>query len=747
MIALYINGVLADLNSNGVDISLNRELTNAQDFNARSGDFSLTLSLPKTKTNNRIFENANEVHQVDKFRRATDFNAELFANGENILTGFIKLSGVDSRNYKGNLYGDSISWADLLDSINLRDLNWAIPYLGPGVAVGEIDYYNNLIDSPIRFPLIAYFPLPNTNPASASNELTATTLYDVAQLPPEVSAIETIRRCFKTIGWEVSGSFFASPAFKSLYLPYVGESYPPLNYARLGGFFGGSGGTETITFANVSPPDPFAGVGVPDGYEWLKLHGTAALTPLISELVTVTNAPSGTGGRTTFRTRYAGRFMFDIELKNIVYTKAQLYAPPSFPIVPTGKISLWLADYNDPETTPFSSIDQYNEGLITEIDSGGLLGFYDFDSDYNAENRDGLKAEVLENNYTSITTPGPVYNISGSGNIKVRFTVDLAANAEIDFLLVAQLYEGFSSASFTYDAVFRVNQVYPFDLHPAQLLPDISAKEYIKAFITKFNLWFSTNGKTISFFDFDTFFRPDLNAVNIDEVGNILASDISPMQSNSRVEFNYQDDKEDRIISGTDIGNETVISKNVYSQGDKTIKSIFAITSFLFAGDIVAGKTFKIPIIQTSDTLEQDPTTAAFITEFAPRLLQWVGVLSGSSFPMIKQSGTVAVSVGLNTFNGSPPAPEFISTGFNLNYNNSPGLADGIVKRYWVGFLSLLDRSHSIEIKAIIPPALYRAMQIDTPIIFDSEIWYLSEINGYNPLDGGATITLIKKVF
>lgn len=741
MIELYINRQLVDLNRGGFDIRLNRKLTEVQNFERRSGDFSFSLTLPCTKTNNKIFEQANEPHQINKFRRPSDFEAELFAQGEKILTGFFRLTSIDPEGYNGNLYGLSISWADELEGVNLRELPWSVPYTGPGIGADQIDGYNSAVNAPVRFPLISYFPFPNNNPATPPTFLTPTTIFQADKLPPMISLKETIKQAFLSIGWAVTGSMFSEDWFKNIYLPYVDGNFPPMNYGGLAG-----ADLDTIAglrnFTNTAPPDqstPPPGPNPNSGYEYLvDFIDVINQTPTVS---TFNNLGNG-----NLQTNLAGDFVAEVELRSPflhkIKTVTGLDYSPRFAII--------LVDANLP--FPFANINGYLTGAAPFISqTPAILGFYDIATGYAPENANGLTPQVIFNDY--VTTTDTINEVEGSGTLtKVRFPFTARAGQNVIPLIATFIDD--SAQTLSEWAVFggaswRMNPGADVDLFPAKFLPDVNAKVFVKSIIENFNLWFTTDAenKTVSFFTIDEFFKGNEAAVDLDCFGDIFGGQISPNLTAREIALRYKNDENDRITNNTEFADLSVNFKTVYSQGEKTIESLFAATGRGPAVDTVTNTRFTVLYIQTPGFLDVSPDNVAFFGGFQPRIVQHSGQLAGVTFPMQSAAGPVAVTVSLATFDGAAPFESLSATGLNLRFNNFEGLAPGIYERFFREWVDLLQKSHVIELDGVMTPAEFRSLTLDTPVELNGEIWFLLEIVGFSPLTGNAKLKLIKKVF
>ena len=718
-----------------------------QNFETRSGEFSFTLTLPKTKINNAVFEYANDPHQIDKFRRSVDFAAELFVDGEDILKGNFKLNEVTPDGYNGNLYGLSISWADELEGVNLRALDWEVPYLAAGGGVNEIDDYNTRINSPIRFPLISYFPFPNSNPANNPVVLNAGTLFTIDQMPFETSIKETVRRMFAAIGWEVSGGMFSEDWFKSLYIPYTEPSAPPLNYKTLGGLDAEKFTSfVNIPFTDTTPPDnlfPLSPAVRSIGYENLVITDIINTSPVVS----LYNA----GGLGSFLPRYRGQFTFEIELRDFKLFKDSDSGVSG--IFPPTRVALVLYDNGNPATLPHAKIDQYLLSNTQDIDDNNIIGFYELSEDYGKENISGLAPVVLANDYSFITPLPDTYEGAAS-LVRVQFPVNLAQNNNIQFLLVTYVQDNFdltpaaTGYRFEGGVSLRVNPQDDENIHPAKILPDITGKDFIKALINKFNLWFTTDdqNKRISFFEIGDFHKPDKQAINLDCLAPIQSGTLQQNNPAKEIKLTYQIDNKDIRPAGS-AADFTRNSLNIYAAGVKGIESIFAASTTRNVFDSISSQTFRVVAITSESFTAQTAATGGFVGEFVPRILSFTGTLTGATIPIQTKLSFYNSLIGLNTFNGRPAASDQVQYELNLSFGNTSGLPLGLYERFWRDWVELLERSHIIELRGKITADEYRRLTLDTPIVYNSEIWFLLEINGYSPATGEATIKMIKKVF
>lgn len=170
-ISLKIDGQLADFfEDKSLSLSLNKSIADIQDYSKRIGNFSFSFKLPKTKTNNIIFQNIDIVQGLNKFNKYNNFIAELQLDGIQIMDGVLILLAINSDNYEVCLVGNNISWKTLIGGKSLREIqslqgeqfigakNKLTGYEPFGTWLGQQDYWNLGVDDGIavQFPLISY---------------------------------------------------------------------------------------------------------------------------------------------------------------------------------------------------------------------------------------------------------------------------------------------------------------------------------------------------------------------------------------------------------------------------------------------------------------------------------------------------------------------------------------------------------------------------------------------------------------
>lgn len=305
VIELRLNNQRVEVsNPNDLGIRLDRIAQSKDNLAVKGSDFSTTITIPKTKNNNKVFVNKDLLQGINKFNALADYIAEIYVDGEPLIYGTFRLNEISKDGYKGELKADASNWIELLDGRQLNELGydednnptWFFPFEG----ATTINSANNAATSLYRFPVISYNNVPLIDYFDATpiqvfgeydvdcNELVTPTDYPnefstrnayfswrdgltFEDFPPAINYGELIRKCFADIGWNIKGNIFNEDWFKALILPYVGDGFK-YNWMTLAYLY-----TELVEY------NKFA-VSVPFFYElenYTSVTGTM-LNPIVS---------------------------------------------------------------------------------------------------------------------------------------------------------------------------------------------------------------------------------------------------------------------------------------------------------------------------------------------------------------------------------------------------------------------------------------------------------------------------------
>lgn len=259
-IELYINKQLCDIvSAENLGIRLNRILLNPAELSLRDSQYSYSITIPSTPTNDLIFGYSNVEEVKNKFNR--QYAAILYIDEVKIFEGNFRLSEIDKDgNYKGNLvvlaqktvkeiFGDKKMneagewWVDIETTDEKKKQVESFPRF--------ISRMNSIENSKCIFPLVLYGLLPKQpqkqkedgEPSyTGKTEWDDTVRLGIEDFPPSINCMQTIRHIFESTKDDrdkpvsIGGSAFDDPRLLKLYMSYQNPvDYPqPWHWGALG---------------------------------------------------------------------------------------------------------------------------------------------------------------------------------------------------------------------------------------------------------------------------------------------------------------------------------------------------------------------------------------------------------------------------------------------------------------------------------------------------------------------------------
>ena len=222
-IELYINKEKADLESQkSLNMRFQNVLFNPEKISSSQAEYSFEFDLPSTPTNDKIFDYANNLSKVGKFRSRLD--AEVYADGSPIFVGTLTLNGYKDKKYSCNLVSVKVySLDDIFGDAKLTDIdNWKIDFSG-ATTINEI---NQTLETDVVFPLVSYGAFQKTPILSDEIGNDYTSKYDldeynrwyVESFYPSLSMLETIKHAFQYKGYNVGGDAFNDMFLKEIFM-------------------------------------------------------------------------------------------------------------------------------------------------------------------------------------------------------------------------------------------------------------------------------------------------------------------------------------------------------------------------------------------------------------------------------------------------------------------------------------------------------------------------------------------------
>lgn len=240
-IELYINDILVDTGDD-FSVRLNRQLINPAELNTKDAQYSYSVSLPPTASNNRAFNFANVEEVKGKFN--TEYRAQLIINSVRVFVGNFRLSEASKRGYKGNLYIPAVkSIKDIFGEMQLNQIpEYRIPFSDFANSISAIN--TAALSSPQMaiFPYVLYGLLPkvpldkNANNYSARNVWDNSVRVNMQDVPPSINPLLMLKHLFESQGYELQGSAYNDAKLTELYQSYKNPTdyVQPWNYGYHG---------------------------------------------------------------------------------------------------------------------------------------------------------------------------------------------------------------------------------------------------------------------------------------------------------------------------------------------------------------------------------------------------------------------------------------------------------------------------------------------------------------------------------
>jgi len=245
---LLDNGNVLDYeNDTGLGIKLNRIVDDLRDISKRFGEFSYSLSLPKTKNNRKCFEFPDVKGRREIFK-GKSFGCQVFNNNVLLLDGIIELSGYDSDTYKCVFYSsftqlvDELKGKKLVDGTFLPTIEWNYEQT---IKTHLDANYQNADETDFQFIYSFYktpFMLSATTTSDTSSELDDEVQFGVLwnninsslnwgkknpffyeRFPPAIYLKSIFKGIINDAGFSLGGTFFENADIKKIIIPFAGN--------------------------------------------------------------------------------------------------------------------------------------------------------------------------------------------------------------------------------------------------------------------------------------------------------------------------------------------------------------------------------------------------------------------------------------------------------------------------------------------------------------------------------------------
>jgi len=212
-------------------ISLNYNIADLTDINARNSSYSKTIKIPETKKNRQLFGDIADLASSTQFDPNKKTRAWVLVDGVMVLEGYLQLRFVyvdkfkDKTEYEVVIYADNDNFFKALGEKYLTDLEWSeLNHVWSGANIraswtassDSLGYFYPLIDygKDYDYNNIGRIPV-GVNPIS--NGIPANHFF------PATNVKYMVDKIFQDAGYTYESNFLNSSVFKKLYIPFSGQ--------------------------------------------------------------------------------------------------------------------------------------------------------------------------------------------------------------------------------------------------------------------------------------------------------------------------------------------------------------------------------------------------------------------------------------------------------------------------------------------------------------------------------------------
>jgi hypothetical protein len=786
-ISLEINGVPVDfLDARSIPIKIFKSISDANNPGSKSGDFTLTIRLPRTPANELFFQGLYEIETIDKFRRGENLQARLLVNTSETISGRFIVTRITKDNFEGIIYAENVLVFKDFGDKTLQDIQSFQPYTFLGESTMRSVWAMDWRESPLQFPLIAYGPWFNqfydsadadgfgtffdpNRKASISPQSVGINWEDVK---PAAYVAAITRAMFIDIGWKCGG-FFQNEGDKLL-LAYTGKTNPKWNWGTVGILSAQQSGTgQSFDDLSNSPGDenywdfyeadndqpatiPFLGI-------WQMPQDSINTDPaLLFDLATA-----------EYVVPEDGNYTFRIKISDLDQTR------------------LW----DDPfETTPGTAYNARNSMLaVLRIPDN------DFDKESLYAN---LKEHLINLPSTALFDPNIccAYNLNSTASNRGPFTIDDAGNnlggtinsdtittsfsvpavgqtqldvvngacditsepkalrrgdiVKLVFIQPPTIENGnfkkirFVHSSCTSSSIEITNDIRT-QIDVAENLPSLKQMDLVEDLITMFNLfWFiKLPERKIYFLTEDQYFRDNEFALDFTDKASLESGEQTPIDQFTQLSFNWgssQDWYYREAQKAQD--NYTRINASAFANGTKEVgpQNLKPSMDRLFLNfsegvTVANAKPMYMPILADESAAKQKRSESNWRYDYEPRILVWAG-LQPSPLWEFHNNPVLETLYPMAYFNRERVG---LSTGLSLGFPAEAGL----FKRYWFETIEEAERSYILEVLAMLNENDIAEIDPSKPIRISQQFYKLNKLDGYNPVSELPTkIELIKRL-
>ena len=229
-----------DLYGSDIDLSINYQLEDRDNFQVKTSAEARDVSVPATLSNDKAF---NTFHNpgIEDFTKDADFttfkNATIEVAGVEILKGKALLTKATHKDvpisYNFNFYGDNADWiidlsnSTLYDFVKTISLNYTKSVIEQSWSFDGRDLSKPYVFAPVRYML----PFDNIafDPTDTVAKKLAHYITNPTYLCPSLSIYYILFQAFKSIGYTIKSTFLNTDYFRRLVMPWTFGPFPYSN--------------------------------------------------------------------------------------------------------------------------------------------------------------------------------------------------------------------------------------------------------------------------------------------------------------------------------------------------------------------------------------------------------------------------------------------------------------------------------------------------------------------------------------
>ena len=222
-IELFIKGQLVELEAqDSLNLRINNVLFNPARTTTKQAEYSFSFEIPSTPINDKILDYANNLSKANKFH--SRYESQVYADGKLIFDGSLTVQKYDgsTKMYTCNLVNIKVfTLEDIFGEKKLTDLKWEVDFDG-SPTINEI---NADMSTKYFFPLVCYGAFQK-NPIrkdevsadyTPKHDLDKYNKWWVDSFYPSLNMVETMKKAFESVGYNVGGSALTDPFIKNIF--------------------------------------------------------------------------------------------------------------------------------------------------------------------------------------------------------------------------------------------------------------------------------------------------------------------------------------------------------------------------------------------------------------------------------------------------------------------------------------------------------------------------------------------------